>query len=134
MRGTLWVRRSVAFARRSRLCSNLGQAVDRPRVAAEDSGLVRRAERGDVLLELPDDADLSVDVREVGGPDELVGAEQLRHVGRRLLIGLDRDVALPLEVSGRLVLEGRESFADLVLAGEPVEPVGDPAAAGLEDD
>ena len=76
---------------------------------------------------------LRVAVREVGCPDEAVGAAERAERADRPLAGVEADPALPAEVVGRLERERRRgpvvALEELV---HPVHPVADPAAAALE--
>src|SRR5437879_9503150 len=71
----------------------------------------------------------AVGVRVVGRDDEIVGAHLVDDVDRRLLVDVERDVALTLEILARqeleLMLAARAELLPLVV--EPPEPPVKPA-------
>src|SRR5436190_3095479 len=77
----------------------------------------------------------AVGMRIVGRDDEVVGAHLVHDVDRRLLVHVERDVALTLEVFARqhreLVLAARAELLPLVV--EPPEPPVEPAGGALEE-
>ena len=87
-----------------------------------------------VLAQLVDHAGvLGVAVREVGRPDEAVGADERAERARRALAGVEADPALPPEVLLGVQRHRRRGPAVALLElVEAVHPVGDPAAAALE--
>ena len=109
-----------------------GQPVEALRVLAEHLAARVLRQRRQPLLQLAHDAERGVDVRIVGGPDEVVGAEVLDHLRGDRLVGIGRDQALAAEVRARLHADGRLVLHDAVLVVEPVEPGRDPVGAGLQ--
>src|SRR5881409_57219 len=77
----------------------------------------------------------AVRVRVVGRDDEIVGAHLVDDVDRRLLVDVERDVALTLEILARqhrkLMLAPRPELLPLVV--EPPEPPVEPAGRALEE-
>ncbi len=103
---------------------------------AEQPGAGRGVEVAVVLAQLVDDPGvLRVAVREVGRPDEPVGAGERAEQPRGAFPGVEADPALPPEVllGGQGHPGGGPAVALLELA-EAVHPVGDPPAAALQDD
>ena len=76
-----------------------------------------------------------VEVREIRGPEELVIADKIDHIAKRLLVGVARDPALAMKIVAGLFLERhrltQRAVVDRVHA---VEQIAGPARAGLQHD
>ena len=106
----LLIRRQVEV--HALLSARRSQAVEALGVLAEDERALVVGERLGGLLELGDEAgDLRVGVRVVGCPHDAVGADVLavRGVREGLLVGVEADVALPLEDLRRQASSGTGS-------------------------
>src|SRR5262245_50658234 len=116
-------------------CRAWRETVHRPHVVAHELPARRGREELHELRELGQVARRVVGVREVRRPEELVLADARDDAGERALVRVARDPALALEVDARLLREARVAAergrVDRVHA---LEPVADPAGAGLEHD
>src|SRR5262245_33674945 len=111
-----------------------GELVKPLRVQPEHLAPRLLRQRRQPLAKLAHDAERGVDVRVVRGPEEVVAAEVLDHLGRDRLVGVRRDQALAAEVFAWRHLDRRLVGQDAVLVVEAVEPGSDPVGARLEND
>ena len=75
----------------------------------------------------------AVVVGEVGGPEELVGADFIDDVGYQLLLGFEGDPALASEIIAGLLLEGGGMALALELVVQSFKQVGEPGSACFQE-
>src|SRR5688572_221173 len=120
------------------LCAGGRQSVEPAGVVGGDRALVARIHPTDVREQLVHGArELGVGMGVVGGPDDPLRAHvrRLSRESERLLVSVERDVALTSEVLRRRHADvGHVERERLVVMIETLHPRRDPSAIRLEDD